>query len=51
MTEVAKASGALLGGLALGIFFFVGLWWKVRKGILAAQPAAVFLGSIVMLGF
>ena len=51
MTETAKVSGALLGGLALGIFFFVGLWWTVRKGVLAAQPAAAFLGSIVMVGF
>ena len=57
MTEFVKVSGALLGGLALGAFFFVGLWWTVRRGVIAAQPAAVFLGSmvvrtlVVMLGF
>ncbi len=57
MTEVANFSGALLGGLALGVFFFVGLWWTVRRGVMAAQPAAVFLGSmvfrtlVVMVGF
>ena len=48
MTEVSKFGGALIGGLALGAFFFVGLWWTVRRGVMAAQPAAVFLGSMVL---
>ena len=48
MIEVSKFGGALLGGFALGVFFFVGLWWTVRRGVMAAQPAAVFLGSMVL---
>jgi len=44
-------------GLLLGGFFFCGLWWTVRKGITAKQPALLFLGSmlvrmsVVMVGF
>ncbi len=48
MIDVANVSGALLGGLALGAFFFVGLLWTVRRGVMAAQTAAVFLGSMVL---
>jgi len=57
MTELLKISVATLGGFALGAFFFVGLWWTVRRGVVAAQPAVVFLGSmifrtlVVMVGF
>ena len=47
MTESLKVSGAILGGFALGTFFFVGLWWTVRRGVISAQPAVVFLGSVV----
>ena len=44
------------GGL-LGAFFFGGLWWTVRKGLSAKQPALLFLGSsllrtgVVLIGF
>jgi len=48
MTELLKVSGAILGGFALGAFFFVGLWWTVRRGVFSAQPAVVFLGSMVL---
>ena len=57
MTELLKVVGAILGGFALGAFFFVGLWWTVRRGVISAQPAVVFLGSmifrtlVVMVGF
>ena len=57
MTESLKVSGAILGGFALGTFFFVGLWWTVRRGVISTQPAVVFLGSmvfrtlVVMVGF
>jgi F1F0 ATPase subunit 2 len=39
---------ALLSGAALGIFFFVGLWWTVRKGLVANTPAAWFLLSFLL---
>jgi F1F0 ATPase subunit 2 len=48
---------ALIAGLLLGAIFFGGLWWTVRKGVSAKQPALWFLGSmltrmgIVLVGF
>jgi F1F0 ATPase subunit 2 len=48
---------ALLGGALLGVFFFVGLWWTVRKMESSKQVALLFLGSmllrtsVVILGF
>ncbi len=37
-----------LGGLLLGAIFFGGLWWTVRKGLTAKQPALWFLGSTLL---
>jgi F1F0 ATPase subunit 2 len=48
MSELLKVGGAALGGFALGAFFFTGLWWTVRRGVVSAQPAAVFLGSMLL---
>lgn len=48
---------ALVEGMLLGLFFFVGLWWTVRKLDSTKQVALLFLGSllirtsIVVLGF
>src|SRR5471030_2966708 len=48
---------ALVTGLLLGATFFGGLWWTVRKGVSAKQPALWFLTSmltrmgIVLAGF
>lgn len=48
---------ALIAGMALGIFFFGGLWFTVKKAVAAKIPAIWFFGSfilrvsIVMLGF
>jgi len=39
---------ALLAGLALGMIFFFGLWWTVRKGLSADNPAAWFLGCFLL---
>lgn len=39
---------ALLAGVVLGIFFFVGLWWTVRRGLEAKTPAAWFLISFIL---
>ena len=41
----------LLAGLAgglLGMIFFGGLWWTVRKGLTSKQPAFWFLGSMLL---
>ena len=35
-------------GLLLGAIFFGGLWWTVRKGLSARQPALWFLGSMLL---
>lgn len=57
MTEPLLLTPALLAGVLLGIFFFGGLWWTVRKGVAAKHIALWFFGSlllrsgVVMLGF
>lgn len=35
------------GGL-LGVYFFGGLWWTIRKGISSTQPALWFFGSMLL---
>ena len=37
-----------VAGLLLGAIFFGGLWWTVRKGLMAGQPALWFLGSMLL---
>ena len=39
---------ALAAGLALGTFFFGGLWWTVRRGISSRWSAFWFLGSMLL---
>jgi len=41
-------AGALLAGSFLGVVFFGGLWWTVRKGIVSENPALWFLGSLIL---
>jgi len=48
MTEAFGLVLALLGGVLLGAMFFGGLWWTVRKGVSAKQPAFLFLGSLLL---
>lgn len=45
-TPVLALSG--LAGALLGVLFFGGLWWTVRLGVMAKQPALIFLGSWVI---
>jgi F1F0 ATPase subunit 2 len=40
---LAGAAGVLLGAI-----FFGGLWWTVRKGLSARQPALWFFGSMLL---
>ncbi|MFZ0933084.1 MAG: ATP synthase subunit I [Bryobacteraceae bacterium] len=35
-------------GVILGAFFFGGLWWTIRKGVVSRQPALWFLGSLLL---
>ena len=39
---------AVAAGLGLGIIFYGGLWWTVRRGITAREPALWFVGSLVL---
>ncbi|MGO9259013.1 MAG: ATP synthase subunit I [Bryobacteraceae bacterium] len=39
---------ALAAGIFLGVIFFGGLWWTIRKGISSEQPALVFVGSLLL---
>jgi F1F0 ATPase subunit 2 len=48
MNEAFDVVLALLAGLMLGMFFFGGLWWTVRKSLSSAQPALWLLGSLLL---
>jgi F1F0 ATPase subunit 2 len=39
---------ALVAGLLLGMIFFGGLWWTVRKGVFSKSPGLWFLGSMLL---
>jgi len=57
MNEPLKSALAFVAGVGLGMIFFAGLWWTVRKGVSSPRPALWFLGSgllrmsIVLAGF
>lgn len=48
MSDFLILTLSLVAGLLLGAIFFGGLWWTVRKGISAKQPALWFFGSLVV---
>lgn len=48
MNEPLTLVVAGLAGSVLGAIFFGGLWWTVRKGVSAEQPALWFLGSLLL---
>ena len=37
-------------GIALGLFFFGGLWWTVQKGLKSSRPAFWFMSSLLVRG-
>ncbi len=39
---------ALIAGIVLGIIFFGGLWWTVRRGLSAQRVALWFFGSLLL---
>ena len=43
MSEALVLTG--MAGVGLGVIFFAGLWWTVRKGVSANQPALWFFAS------
>jgi F1F0 ATPase subunit 2 len=48
MNEAMTLTLAWTAGILLGAIFFGGLWWTVRKGVSAKQPALWFLGSMLL---
>jgi F1F0 ATPase subunit 2 len=46
--ELQPLAPAFVAGLVLGAIFFGGLWWTVRRGLTAAQPALWFFGSVML---
>jgi len=48
MNEILRVVFAGIAGLGLGVIFFGGLWWTVRKGVSSKHPAAWFLGSMLL---
>ena len=48
MNEPLYLASAGLGGGMLGLIFFGGLWWTIRRGVLSSQPALWFLGSLLL---
>ncbi len=45
MNETLRLAPALVAGVLLGIMFFGGLWWTVRRGFSSKQPGLWFFGS------
>jgi F1F0 ATPase subunit 2 len=48
MTEALQIVLVLVAGMLLGALFFGGLWWTVRKGLSARQPALWFGTSLLL---
>jgi F1F0 ATPase subunit 2 len=48
MNDILALALAFLGGAALGVIFFGGLWWTVQKGVTSLTPAVWFLGSLLV---
>lgn len=48
MSEAVLLLLPLTGGLLLGLFFYGGLWWTVRKGLGSSRPALWFLASYLV---
>lgn len=48
MNEFWQLAFALAAGALLGIFFFAGLWWTVRKLVSTKRVALWFLGSLLL---
>ena len=48
MSSVPALIVAWTVGVALGVVFFGGLWWTVRRGASSTQPALWFSCSLVL---
>ena len=48
MNDTLALMWAWFAGMALGAFFFGGLWWTIRKSLSSAKPALWVLGSLLL---
>ncbi len=48
MNENLSLALALVAGIMLGVIFFGGLWWTIRKGASSKRPALWFLVSFLL---
>lgn len=48
MNGVAALTVVLIAGLAIGGFFFGGLWWTIQKGLTSKNPAFWFFASTLL---
>jgi F1F0 ATPase subunit 2 len=42
VSEIGVITGSLVAGVLLGALFFGNLWWTVRRGVTAPNPALWF---------
>ncbi len=47
MNIISALLPAFAVGLGLGLFFFIGLWWTVEKGLQSPRPALWFFASFI----
>jgi F1F0 ATPase subunit 2 len=48
MNDYLGRAMAAMAGLAMGGFFFGGLWWTVKRGLVSRAPALWFTGSMLL---
>ena len=48
MIETLRMLLAGLAGIALGILYFGGLWWTLRRALWSKKPALWFMGSLLL---
>ena len=48
MNETLTVVSMLVAGSGLGLIFFGGLWWTIRRGVSSTQPALWFSGSLIL---
>ncbi|MDR0361631.1 MAG: ATP synthase subunit I [Planctomycetota bacterium] len=48
MTVVLNLVAPWLSGVGLGVFFFVGLWWTIHRGVGSRHAALWFAGSTLV---
>ena len=51
MTDALTILSAALAGIGLGVFFFGGLWWTVKRCAFSRRPGVmIFVSLIVRMG-